>query len=346
MIDQHINAWVLKQVRTLMRAYHHARADAPGRAFFCNALNGTSDYNISVNCDMTVSCSCADHDGSGTIGDLSTHSLQEIFDGQRARGFRSSLARGRLPILQCATCPELRIASREEARRREREYHTPTEGIMVENTIRCNYNCRSCTRALITKQRSQKSLSLDDVGRVSRTIRECGIKSLYYHKLGEAFLSPAIYEEIKTIREDNPGLEIKIETNGSAIDTDQKRAAAMMMHRVRVSIDGNNTRVLRRYQRGGSFHKAYQNIKDLVAYRNARGQSLPVIEWKYVVFNWNDRERMLAEVIERAREAGVNGISFWPTVSPFYGFSPRYFLRLYSDRIRSYSIDDFFVKLR
>jgi hypothetical protein len=71
-----------------------------------------------------------------------------------------------------------------------------------------------------------------------------------------------------------------------------------------------------------------------------------MVEWKYVVFNWNDRERMLVEAVQRAREAKVDGISFWPTVSPFYGFSWRYMLRLYSERIREYKSDRFFVRMR
>ncbi|MBN1309594.1 MAG: hypothetical protein JXA18_16860, partial [Chitinispirillaceae bacterium] len=99
MLDQRINAWVLRCVRRLIRTYYHVRARASGRAFYCNALNGTSDYNISVNCDMTLSCSCADHDGSGTIGDLSISSLQDIFDGPRAKTFRRNMAQGRLPLL-------------------------------------------------------------------------------------------------------------------------------------------------------------------------------------------------------------------------------------------------------
>ncbi|MBN1307619.1 MAG: radical SAM protein, partial [Chitinispirillaceae bacterium] len=244
------------------------------------------------------------------------------------------------------TCPDVRIVSRQEAARREHDYHTPVEGIMVENTIRCNYNCRSCTRALITKMRSKKNLSLDEVKKLSLMIREYGIKRLYYFKLGEIFLSPTIYEEVSVFRGDNPDIEINVETNGSMIDNDRKRDAALLMNRVRVSIDGNNTRVLRRYQRGGSFEKSYRNLRDLAAYRNARGLSLPLIEWKYVVFNWNDREQMLADAIDCAREAGVDGISFWPTVSPFYGFSLRYFFKLYSDRIRSHTTDGFFVTLR
>ncbi len=346
MLDQRLNAFVLGRIRRFLCLWHNARARRAGKAFYCNALNGTSDYNISVNCDMTVSCSCADHDGSGTIGDLSSQTLKEIFDGPRAQAFRQSMARGRLAIPQCATCPEVRRLERSKAAHYLAHYSLPTKGIMVENTIHCNYNCRSCSRSLITAKRKKKSLTLDDVKKISLMIHEHSIASLYYFKLGEIFLCPTIYEEVSTIRNDNPGLEIKVETNGSLINTDKKREAAMLMNRVRVSIDGTSDRVLARYQRGGSFRTSYDNIRNLVAYRNARGRKLPHIEWKYVVFNWNDREKYLADAIRLAREAGVDGISFWPTVSPFYGFSLRYHFRLYSDKIRPLETDRFFVRLR
>ena len=65
-------------------------------------------------------------------------------------------------------------------------------------------------------------------------------------------------------------------------------------------------------------------MKALVEYRNARGLSKPLIEWKYLLFNWNDRKQTINQAIEMAKEAGVDAISFWPTNNPFYGYSFRY----------------------
>ena len=51
-----------------------------------------------------------------------------------------------------------------------------------------------------------------------------------------------------------------------------------------------------------------------------------MIEWKYVLFNWNDRPHMIYSAIEMARQSGVDLISFWPTLSPLRGISWRYYL--------------------
>jgi hypothetical protein len=65
-------------------------------------------------------------------------------------------------------------------------------------------------------------------------------------------------------------------------------------------------------------------LKAIVAYRNARGLKRPILEWKYLLFNWNDKRWMIERAIEMAKEAGVDAISFWPTNNPFYGVSWRY----------------------
>ena len=80
--------------------------------------------------------------------------------------------------------------------------------------------------------------------------------------------------------------------------------------------------------KGSNFDKAYAAMRDMVAYRNARGRQQPILEWKYLLFNWNDHPDHIERAIEMARAIGVDIISFWPTNNPFYGTSWRYRLGL------------------
>jgi hypothetical protein len=82
--------------------------------------------------------------------------------------------------------------------------------------------------------------------------------------------------------------------------------------------------MLKKYEKYGNFEKAYNNMKALVEYRNARGLSQPILEWKYLLFNWNDKPAALEQAVEMARAAGVDMISFWPTNNPYFGYSWRY----------------------
>ena len=155
-------------------------------------------------------------------------------------------------------------------------------------------------------------------------VHELGLQQLFYLNLGEPFLSPNIGQELPLLRQKNPDCRIVISTNGIILNNDVKREAAMYASQILFSIAGIDDAMLKKYEKFGSFDKAYANLKALVAYRNARGKTQPVLEWKYLLFNWNDRRATIQRAIEMAREAGVDIISFWPTNNPFYGYSFRY----------------------
>lgn len=295
------------------------------KAFFCAALAGDSDINLCINSDLTVSCSCHDVDGTGRIGDLNRASLAEILQGATARQFRQQLALGRLPTVQCARCCDLRRVPREAALRLADRHRLP-EFIMVENTSRCNLRCTSCPRPQIRKLRAKHSMSLGDVERVAREVRDAGITSIGYLNFGEPFLSKNIRRELEILRELNPRLHINTSTNGTAIDCDDKREAALLVDKIQISLDGIDQAMAARYQRGMDFARAFDNMRSLVEYRDRRGRSRPVIVWKYLLFWWNDRKEYLQTAVARGREAGVDEVFFEKTVSPFYGVSWRYYL--------------------
>jgi pyruvate-formate lyase-activating enzyme len=295
-----------------------------GNRFYCAALNGESDYNLSVNSDMTVSCNCQDVDGSGRLGDLSKETLPEILRGPTAQRFRNDLADGRPPISTCRHCPELRRVGAEEAKRRAVEFVMPNKWLMVENTSACNHACIGCDRNAIARTWKKRQMSLDDMERVAMQVQALGIKKVAFFKLGEPFLSRNVKQEIMILRKHNPGLIITTSTNGAMLDTDEKREAAMMLDYVGFSIDGPDQETLVRYQVGGDYERAVRNMRALVELRRARGLTAPVITWKYIVFRWNDRRQQVDRAIQRAREVGADFITFWPTGNPRWGQSIRY----------------------
>jgi len=174
-------------------------------------------------------------------------------------------------------------------------------------------------------------MDLDKLSKMADLVHELGLTSLYYLNLGEPFLSPNIGKELPLLREKNPNTRIVISTNGIILNNDMKREAAMHASHIFFSIAGINNEMLKKYENYGNYDKAFANIKALVEYRNAKGLSLPIIEWKYLLFNWNDHRRTILRAVELAKEAGVDAISFWPTTNPFYGWSYRYRLGFLND---------------
>src|SRR5882724_3653379 len=340
--------WVVSDVvRRATTAWSELSARVRGQGFYCSALHGESDYNITINSDLTVSCNCQDYDGSGHIGDLKKDSFEKIFYGPVAQNFREQLARGKFPIKTCARCGELRriakskipaeflngsgtsaaTPARPAAKAGNSEWPTvrlPYRGMLLENTVNCNIDCLGCDRGSAALIRRQRQMSMEDLSRMADLVHELGLQQVFYLNLGEPFLSPNIGQELPLLRNRNPNCRIVISTNGIILNSDAKREAAMSASHLFFSIAGVDDEMLKKYEKLGSFEKAYQNMKALVDYRNARGLSRPLIEWKYLLFNWNDRRRTIERAIEMAREARVDAISFWPTNNPYYGYSWRY----------------------
>lgn len=295
-----------------------------GRAFYCDALAGKSTYNISINGDMTVSCSCQDRDGSGFLGDLRANSFGQIFGGAIADRFRRELSLGKLPVSWCIHCRERRLVSKKEAQKQITDYALPSRGLMLENTWRCNLACTSCHRESYAKTRSNRpQITLSEMDGIAKLLESLKMRTLSFIKLGEPFLSRSVHEEIAVIKRHNPSIEIFCSTNGIPLVGPQKIEAALGMSLINFSIDGINTPMVRLYQQGGDFDRAYQNMAALCQHRNALGHDLPIVIWKYVVFRWNDDPDYIRLAMELARKAGVDYLDLTPTISPPWGISWR-----------------------
>jgi MoaA/NifB/PqqE/SkfB family radical SAM enzyme len=271
--------------------------------------------------------------GCRWLGDLRRQPFEEIFAGATAQEFRRKLSLGRLPVDRCAVCFHLRTVPAPEAEVRRTQFRLP-KGLSVENTSLCNLRCRSCCRREILESRSSgHSLSLDDVTVVGQTLARLGAEYCGYYNLGEPFFSRSIRSELEILRKYCPNIRILTSTNGLLVDCDDRREAALLLDEILFSIDGINTPMVRRYQRGGDFERSYENLKALVAYRNRRRATKPRIVWKYVVFRWNDRRADIERAIALARQAGADAIQFFFARNPAHAISlpflfSRYFRRL------------------
>ena len=348
--------WLVSDlIRKVMRRYLECSARLKGQRFYCRALGGESEYNLTINCDLTVSCNCQDYDGSGHLGDLGKNSFEEVYYGPVAQKFREQLAKGRLPITTCARCGDLAKVPKSEVRsftpavtasRSAEQYiaaagnleraatqeqwvagpipRLPYRGMLLENTVRCNIDCLGCDRQSAARIRTSLQMDLEKLSRMADLVHNLGLQQLFYLNLGEPFLSPNIGQELPLLRQKNPDCRIVISSNAIVLNSDAKREAALYASHILFSIAGIDDSMLKKYEKHGSFEKAYNNVKALVAYRNSKGLKMPLLEWKFLLFNWNDHPRTIARAIELAKAAGVDLISFWPTNNPWYGYSWRF----------------------
>ena len=311
-------------VRRMMSRWLWLRARVTGRGYGCVALEGESEYNITINSDLTVSCNCQDYDGTGHIGDLRKNSFEEVFFGPVAQKFREDLAKGKIPIPTCSRCGDLRRLPRGANKNGLPKARLPYRGMLLENTVRCNVDCIGCAREGAANIRTSKQMSLAELSQMGDLAARLGLQQIFYLNLGEPFLSPNVCQELPLLRAKIPDCRIVISTNGILLNTDAKREAALSISHILFSVHGINDEMCEKYMIRSSFEKAYAAMRDMVAYRNARGLRAPVLEWKYLLFNWNDRPATIQRAVEMAKEANLDIISFWPTHNPFYGMSWRY----------------------
>jgi organic radical activating enzyme len=269
-----------------------------------------------------------DYDGSGHLGDLKKNTFQEIYFGPVAEKFRSELARGKIPIPTCSRCQIRRLPSRNATPPKPR---LPYKGMLLENTVICNVDCIGCAREGAANIRTKKTMPLAELSQMADLAAQLGMQRIFYLNLGEPFLSPSICQELPLLRSKNPNAYIRTSTNGILLNTDAKREAALNLSDIQFSVHGISNEMCEKYMIRSSFDKAYDAMKQMAAYRDARSLQKPSLEWKYLLFNWNDHPKTIQKAIELAKAARVDIISFWPTNNPFYGMSWRYRLGRMND---------------
>ncbi|MEY4388073.1 MAG: hypothetical protein RLY20_3356 [Verrucomicrobiota bacterium] len=317
--------WVVSDIiRRWVTLKHEWLAKLTGRGYYCAALHGESEYSITINSDRTVSCNCQDYDALGHIGDLRKQTFEEVFHGPVATRFRDTLAKGKMPIPICARCGELHRLPKRGAT--PPPVRLPSRGMLLENTVRCNVDCIGCARenAAANRVDGEVQMPLPQMEQMGDLMARLGMKQIFYLNLGEPFLSPTIGQELPMLRRKNPDCRIVTSTNGALLNTDAKREAALSFSHIFFSVHGVTDEMLEKYMHRGHFTKAFEAMKAMAAYRNARGLTQPILEWKYLLFNWNDHPQHIERAIEMAKEAKVDFISFWPTNNPIYGISWRW----------------------
>lgn len=330
----YINRKIFALRDRLLRFFIEGNVRIRGESFKCRALTGESNYNICINADMSVSCNCNDILGDGQLGNLRQNSFEEIFTGTKANKMRRILMKGRLPIANCRSCPELMKVSKKISYDSSKNYSLPKHGIMMENTAACNLSCLGCWRTLRPLKRLK--MSLDDIRIVANTLKDMSCEKLAFFSLGEPFISQNILQELTIIRSLIPEIVIHTSTNGVMIDSDEKREATMHLDCITISLDGCSQEIAEKYQVGIDFNKAYENMCNLIKYRDKHYlEKGPLIIWKYVVFNWNDHPEYVEKILSLAQQARVDMLQFTGTSNPIHGISWRYKLAPYWRKLAS-----------
>jgi len=277
-------------------------------------------------CDGRVVCGCADPYGTRVLGDARTASLHDIWTGPTIAAIREGLNRGGSRF--CGDCPLKLPLARGEAPP-ERDLHVPAQPsrLYVECTAACNISCFQACCAPETGITRTRQAGMLDVDLFTRVMDEAGpsLGRVDFFNYGEAFLHRRAVEMCEYVKAKYPHIYLYTSTNGLAFTEESaRRLARSGIDEVTFSIDGASQETYARYRQRGRFDVAIANLRAMADEKRMAGRDVPVINWRYILFTWNDGDEEMQRAREMAAAIGVDRLTWEITDHPEDSFSRRF----------------------
>jgi hypothetical protein len=277
-------------------------------------------------CDGRVVCGCADPYAKRVLGDFRTTSIADIWQGPTARQLRADLNGGGAAF--CGDCPlKLPLGADEPVPQRDIEVGPLPGRMYIETTAACNISCfQSCCapETGITRTRQAGMLDWD---LFTRAIDEAGpsLGRIDFFNYGEAFLHKRAVEMCEYIKTRFPHVYLYTSTNGLALTEDTaRRLVHSGIDEVTFSIDGASQDTYVRYRQRGHFDKAIANLRAMADEKRSSGRDVPHLNWRYILFRWNDSDEEMGRARALAADIGVDRLCWEITDHPEDSYSRRF----------------------
>jgi hypothetical protein len=166
-----------------------------------------------------------------------------------------------------------------------------------------------------------------DVALFERVLEELGptLARIDFFNYGEAFLHKKAVEMCEMVKSRHPHIYLYTSTNGGAFTEDRVRQLVRAgLDEMTFSLDGASQDVYVRYRQRGSFEKSTAMMRAAIDEKRRLGRDLPVINWRYILFNWNDGDREMRLARRLAAEWGVDRLCWEITDHPEHAYSRRF----------------------
>jgi hypothetical protein len=146
-----------------------------------------------------------------------------------------------------------------------------------------------------------------------------------FFNYGEAFLHKRAVEMCEYVKAAFPHIYLYTSTNGLAFTEEgARRLARSGIDEVTFSVDGASQDTYERYRQRGRFDVAMANLRAMVDEKRKAARDVPVINWRYILFAWNDRDEEMQRARAMAAEIGVDRLTWEITDHPEDAFSRRF----------------------
>ena len=277
-------------------------------------------------CDGRVVCGCADPYATRVLGDTRTTSLAEVWRGPVVTELRRDINAGGSTF--CGDCPLKLPLSPDQAPPQRDLAVAPLPGrLYIECTAACNISCFQACCAPETGITRTRQAGMLDFDLFTRVVDEAGpaLGRIDFFNYGEAFLHKRAIEMCAYIKTKFPHIYLYTSTNGLAFTEEKARQLAHTgIDEVTFSIDGASQETYARYRQRGKFDVAIANLHALIDEKSRSGRDVPFVNWRYILFNWNDSDKEMACARRRAADLGVDRLCWEITDHPEEGFSRRF----------------------
>ena len=277
-------------------------------------------------CDGRIVCGCADPYAKRVLGDFRKSSLTEIWTGPTAKGLRADINTGGSAF--CGDCPlKLPLAVDQPAPSRDLEVPALPSRLYIECTAACNISCFQACCAPETGITRTRQAGMLDWQIFTRAVDEAGpsLVRIDFFNYGEAFLHKRAIEMCEYIKAKFPHIYLYTSTNGLALTPDQaRRLVHSGIDEVTFSIDGASQETYTRYRQRGKFDVALAILRAMADEKAAARRDLPQLNWRYILFKWNDSDEEMARARRLAGEVGADRLCWEITDHPEDSFSRRF----------------------
>src|SRR5438067_1279143 len=277
-------------------------------------------------CDGRIVCGCADPYGKRVLGDVRSASVHDVWTGSVVSTLRADLNASGSKV--CGDCP-LKLPLKKDDMPPVLPIDAgsfPTR-MFIECTAACNISCNQACCAPekgITRTREAGMLDFDLFRRV---VDEVGssLTRIDFFNYGEAFLHKRAVEMCEYIKTKFPHIYLYTSTNGLAFTEQQaRRLVHSGIDEVTFSIDGATPESYARYRQRGKFDVAIHNLRAMADEKRRAGRDLPFLNWRYILFIWNDGDAEMNEARRLASDSGVDRLCWEITDHPEDAYSRRF----------------------
>ena len=277
-------------------------------------------------CDGRLVCGCADPYGHRVLGDARTTPIHDVWTGASISSLRTDLNAGGSKF--CGDCALKRPLKKDEAPPVRSVDAGPLPSRMyVECTAACNISCTEACCAPETGITRTRQAGMLDFDLFRQVIDEAGpsLGRIDFFNYGEAFLHKRAVEMCEYIKSRFPHIYLYTSTNGLALTESQaRRLVHSGIDEVTFSIDGATPESYVKYRQRGRFDLAIQTLRTMADEKRRSGRDLPFLNWRYILFVWNDSEAEMSRARQLAADIGVDRLCWEITDHPENAYSRRF----------------------